>query len=109
MFGFRFLARRISISPRWRFAVSNSATVTSRRTRLFVSGAMGFAVAPTFAASEHFGDESSHMAKRDHPVASSATLLSAPIELAGDRGHMLPRSAVQVVGRKRHACLDGPP
>ena len=34
-------------------------------------------------------------------------LLSAPIELAGDWGHMLPRAADQVVERMRHACLDG--
>jgi hypothetical protein len=35
------------------------------------------------------------------------TLLSAPIEMAGDWGHMLPRSAEQVVERMRHSCLDG--
>jgi hypothetical protein len=34
-------------------------------------------------------------------------LLSAPIELAGDWGHMLPRAADLVVERMRHACLDG--
>src|SRR5208282_6725114 len=47
----------------------------------------------------------------DHPFAqtrnSAVTLLSAPIEMAGDWGHMLPRSAEQVVERMRHACLDG--
>jgi hypothetical protein len=37
------------------------------------------------------------------------TLLTAPIELAGDWGHMLPRSADAVVERMRHACLDGVP
>jgi hypothetical protein len=35
------------------------------------------------------------------------TLLSAPIELAGDWGHMLPHSADQVVELMRHSCLDG--
>ncbi|WP_245272751.1 hypothetical protein [Mesorhizobium sp. LNHC221B00] len=35
------------------------------------------------------------------------TLLSAPVELAGDWGHMLPRSIDQVIERMRHACLDG--
>ena len=35
------------------------------------------------------------------------TLLSAPIEMAGDWGHMLPRSAEEVVERMRHSCLDG--
>lgn len=38
---------------------------------------------------------------------SAVTLLSAPIEMAGDWGHMLPRSAEQVVERMRHSCLDG--
>ncbi|MGX5805677.1 hypothetical protein ACWGS9_31320 [Bradyrhizobium sp. Arg314] len=36
-----------------------------------------------------------------------ASLLIAPIELAGDWGRMLPRSADLVVERMRHACLDG--
>ena len=41
------------------------------------------------------------------PIEQAPTLLSAPIELAGDWGHMLPRSADQVVERMRHSCLDG--
>jgi hypothetical protein len=41
------------------------------------------------------------------PIELAATLLSAPIELAGDWGHMIPRSADQVVERMRHSCLDG--
>jgi hypothetical protein len=41
------------------------------------------------------------------PIEQAPTLLSAPIELAGDWGHMLPRAADQVVERMRHACLDG--
>jgi hypothetical protein len=39
--------------------------------------------------------------------ASRATLLTAPIELAGDWGRMLPRSALLVLERMRRACLDG--
>jgi hypothetical protein len=35
------------------------------------------------------------------------TLLTAPIELAGDWGRMLPRAAEAVVERMRVACLDG--
>lgn len=35
------------------------------------------------------------------------TLLSAPVELAGDWGDMLPHSIDQVIERMRHACLDG--
>lgn len=41
------------------------------------------------------------------PARTSPTLLSAPIELAGDWGRMLPRSAQLVVERMRHACLNG--
>ncbi|WP_246681386.1 hypothetical protein [Mesorhizobium sp. B2-3-14] len=41
------------------------------------------------------------------PPNPSPTLLSAPIELAGDWGHMLPRAADMVIERMRHACLDG--
>ena len=40
-------------------------------------------------------------------IEVAATLLSAPIELAGDWGRMMPRSADQVVERMRAACLDG--
>src|SRR5712675_536419 len=40
-------------------------------------------------------------------IEVAKTLLSAPIELAGDWGHMIPRAADQVVERMRHACLDG--
>ena len=47
------------------------------------------------------------MAQLSPPIEQAPTLLSAPIELAGDWGHMLPRSADQVVERMRHACLDG--
>jgi hypothetical protein len=41
------------------------------------------------------------------PLAAPSTLLTAPIELAGDWGHTPPRAADQVVERMRHACLDG--
>src|SRR5271157_2039271 len=47
------------------------------------------------------------MAQLSPPIEQAPTLLSAPIELAGDWGHMLPRSADQVVERMRHSCLDG--
>lgn len=40
------------------------------------------------------------------PTGPSPTLLTAPIELAGDWGRMLPGAAQQVVERMRHACLD---
>ena len=37
----------------------------------------------------------------------AATLLSAPIELAGNWGEMLPGSVARVLARMRSACLDG--
>ena len=47
------------------------------------------------------------MAQLSPPIEPAPTLLSAPIELAGDWDHMLPRAADAVVERMRHACLDG--
>jgi len=47
------------------------------------------------------------MVKLSPPIEAAATLLSAPIELAGEWGRMVPRAADQVVDRMRHACLDG--
>lgn len=35
------------------------------------------------------------------------TLLTAPIELAGDWGHMIPDAAIHVLERMRRACYDG--
>jgi len=39
------------------------------------------------------------------PIESAPTLLSAPIELAGDWGRMIPQAADQVLERMRSACL----
>jgi hypothetical protein len=41
------------------------------------------------------------------PIEPGVTLLSAPIELAGDWGQMHPYAADQVIALVRHACLDG--
>ena len=41
------------------------------------------------------------------PIERAPTLLSAPIELAGNWGRMVPRSGQSVVERMRSACLDG--
>jgi hypothetical protein len=38
---------------------------------------------------------------------SLMTLLTAPIELTGNWGHMIPDAAAHVVERMRHACLEG--
>ena len=40
-------------------------------------------------------------------IERAPTLLTAPIELAGDWGHMIPRSADLVIERVQHACLEG--
>jgi hypothetical protein len=34
------------------------------------------------------------------------TLLSAPVELIGDWGHMIPGAVAKIVDRMRHVCLD---
>jgi hypothetical protein len=45
------------------------------------------------------------MVQLSPPIQVAATLLSAPIELAGDWSHT--HAADQVLDRVRHACLDG--
>jgi len=47
------------------------------------------------------------MAQLSLPIERAPTLLTAPIELAGNWGHMLPRSADKVVEQMRQACLAG--
>lgn len=41
------------------------------------------------------------------PAERAPTLLSAPIELAGNWGQMIPGAASKVIARMRYACLDG--
>lgn len=41
------------------------------------------------------------------PLEEARTLLSAPVELAGNWGHMIAGSAEIVIEKMRHACLDG--
>jgi hypothetical protein len=43
------------------------------------------------------------------PIKPAPTLLSAPLELAGDWGKMVPESAQLVLERMRRCCLDGVP
>jgi len=71
---------------------------------LFAGSAAGSLAPATLTQSGGWGT-SGAATTSPHPPATS--LLSAPIELAGDWGHMLPRAAEQVVERMRHACLDG--
>jgi hypothetical protein len=40
---------------------------------------------------------------------TAANLMSAPIDLAGNWGHMVPRAVKLVLGRMRQACLEGVP
>src|ERR1700682_2913158 len=44
--------------------------------------------------------------KSEQNRSDTVSLLSAPIELAGDWGHMIPGASDQVLQRMRHACLD---
>lgn len=46
------------------------------------------------------------MTQLSPPIVPGVTLLSAPIELAGDWGQMLAHAAEQVVTLMRHSCLD---
>ena len=64
-----------------------------RRRMLVPAGGAWLARLGCASASEQLGSD-------------TVTLLSAPIEMAGDWGHMLPGAGQQVVERMRHACLD---
>jgi hypothetical protein len=70
------------------------------------SGAAVLGACGTGAASNRNGSLAV-MTQLSPSIDQAPTLLTAPIELAGDWGHMLPRSADLVVERMRHACLDG--
>jgi hypothetical protein len=65
----------------------------------------GTIVSGTTAAMPRISLETSYAAMPISRTASSATLLTAPIELAGDWGRMLEGAAAQVVERMRHSCL----
>ena len=78
--------------------------------RAFITMIAGSAVATLGAGAMSAASPRSElmmMAQLSPPIEPAPTLLTAPIELAGDWGHMLPRSADQVVERMRRACLDG--
>ncbi|WP_245318414.1 MULTISPECIES: hypothetical protein [unclassified Mesorhizobium] len=71
---------------------------------LFAGSAAGSLAPATLTQSGGWGTSG---AATTSPYPTATSLLSAPIELAGNWGHMLPRAAEQVVERMRHACLDG--
>ncbi|MER9658014.1 hypothetical protein NKJ26_32160 [Mesorhizobium sp. M0152] len=71
---------------------------------LLGGAAAGSLIPAALPARDALGESYAAMAP---PATSPPSLLIAPIELAGDWGHMLPRAADQVVERMRHACLDG--
>jgi hypothetical protein len=77
--------------------------------RAFITMIAGSAVAlstRSMSAAKRGSGPTGDMAQLSPPIEQAPTLLSAPIELAGDWGHMLPRSADRVIERMRHACLD---
>jgi hypothetical protein len=79
------------------------------RRRAFITMVAGSAVALStrnVSAAKRGSGLMGVMAQLSPPIEQAPTLLSAPIELAGDWGRMLPRSADRVVERMRHACLD---
>ena len=51
--------------------------------------------------------ESSEPMIMSPPIQRAPTIISAPMELAGNWGRIVSRSAEMVVERMRHACLDG--
>jgi hypothetical protein len=55
----------------------------------------------------HSGKAYAAMSRKSTSALPQPTLLTGPIELAGNWGGMLEGAAVQVVERMRHACLDG--
>lgn len=61
----------------------------------------------TGAAQNRDGPKASMTLPLHPPTEPHITLLTAPIELAGDWGHMILSAADQVVERMRHSCLDG--
>jgi hypothetical protein len=75
----------------------------SRRDCLLGAAAVGL----SFAAGPVRGESEAGMSILSPPIQPGVTLLSAPIELAGDWGHMIPNSGARVVERMREACLEG--
>ncbi len=83
--------------------------LTNTRRNLIITGAASLMVDAGIGDAYGETGERAKVAETLLPplVERHVTLLSAPIELAGDWGHMLPYSADQVVERMRHSCLDG--
>jgi hypothetical protein len=82
----------------------------NRRTfiRTIVAAATAWGIAPGTLPTRTKDGPFAAMAEILSPLIDQApTLLTAPIELAGNWDHMIPRSADLVVERMRHACLDG--
>ena len=88
---------------------NHRAGMAPMRRRAFITMIAGSAVALStrnLSAANRGNRFMGVMAQLSPPIEQAPTLLSAPIELAGDWGHMLPRSADRVVERMRRACLD---
>jgi hypothetical protein len=91
---------------------SHSADVNSMSRRTFIRTILGagaaWGIAPSIVSTRIKDGPFAAMAEiLSPPIEQAPTLLTAPIELAGDWGHMLPRSADLVVERMRQACLFG--
>lgn len=80
----------------------------TRRRILFAWAAVVTAQAsPNAAQGQTTTGATTGMTVLSPPVQPAVTLLSAPIELAGNWGRMVPTSADKVVELMRRSCLDG--
>jgi hypothetical protein len=94
----------LSAGVAWLLASPNILTATRRG--LIATGAACLLTQGGGAAYAQKGPETA-VTVLSPPIEPGVTLVSAPIELAGNWGHMLPNAADQVVDLMRHSCLDG--
>jgi len=85
-------------------AKGGNGTASSRRRIVIASTAFLLAQGRTRASARTRADP--RMSILSPALQPGVTLLSAPIELAGDWGGMIPNSAVQVLELMRRACLE---
>jgi hypothetical protein len=80
--------------------------VRPARRRLIVAGG-ALALAQALSPMTGSAKAETSMTILDPPLVPGVTLATAPIELAGSWGRMIPHSADEVVELMRHACLNG--
>jgi hypothetical protein len=75
--------------------------------RAWIIGAASAVAMPRGGAHAADATGNARMNVLSPPIETGVTLLSAPIELAGNWGQMIPNSGDLVVERMRRACLEG--